>query len=133
MAHFDADAVECDDEVTVTFRLNGREWSCRNRDVIDARIAAALIGNVAMSISISDLFAGILVPEDVEEFTALLASPEFPLPLRKTRGLLEFLTAQILNRPTVRPSSSGDGPRSTEATSGGGSPSAGTRRRRSAS
>jgi hypothetical protein len=129
--HFDADDVELDTTVTCTFTLNGRDWSCRNRDEVDARIVGAMLGNGA--VRIDEFFSAILIPDDIPDFVALLNGPDFPLPSKKVRALMEFLSEQVLNRPTVRPRSSGDGPPPTKRTSAAASSSAATPRRRSAS
>jgi hypothetical protein len=129
--HFDADEVELDTTVSCTFTLNGRDWSCRNRDEVDARIAGALLGNGA--VNVAELFSGLLVDDDVDDFVALLNGGDFPLPIKRTQALMEFLSEQVMNRPTVRPKSSGTGPQPTKRTSGAVSSSQGTRRARSAS
>lgn len=130
-AYFDADAVEVSDEVSCTFKLNGREWSCRDRDRIDARIVGAVLGNGTMNVL--QFFTEVLIPEDSEAFAEKLNAPDFPLPLARTQRLMEFLVEQILNRPTVPLGSSGGGRQTTRATSGESSSSRATRRQRSAS
>lgn len=127
---FDADAVEVDDSISCQFKLNGHTWSCRNRDEIDARIAGAILENGALNVG--QFFSQILIAEDRDDFAALLDSDDFPLPLKRTQELMEFLTEQLMNRPTVPPGSSGLGRPTTPATSEELSSSRGIPRRRSA-
>lgn len=128
--HFDADDVEVPEAVSCTFTLNGRSWSCKSRDEIDARI----LDQIAMGrVQVGEFFTGVLVEADVTDFAALTADRQFPMPTGRVVKLMEFLSEQILNRPTVRPSLSQSGPKPTKRTSGAGSSSAGTQRRRSAS
>lgn len=128
---FDADAVEVDDSISCQFKLNGHTWSCRNRDEVDARIAGAILENG--SLNVGQFFSQILIPEDRADFMALLNGDDFPLPLKRTQELMEFLTEQVMNRPTVPPDSSGPGRPPTPVTSEGRSSSRDTPRRRSAS
>jgi hypothetical protein len=128
--NFDADAVEVDESISCTFKLNDRTWSCRNRDEIDARIAGAILSNGALNVG--EFFAQLLIPEEADEFMTLLKSDDFPLPLKRVQVLMEFLTEQVMNRPTVPPDSSGPGRLNTPATYEGRSSSRGTPRRRSA-
>lgn len=127
---YDADAVEIDDTISCKFKLNGYEWSCRNRDQVDLRIIGTVLDNGL--VNVEDFFSKILIPEDREDFVALLRSDDFPLEMKKTQGLMEFLTEKILNRPTVRPAPSGRGSRPTSHTSEEVSSSRVTPRRRSA-
>lgn len=128
--NFDVDAVEPEKVIQCTFTLNGRKWRCRSRDEIDGRKVDAIIGG---RLTDFEFFKTVLVEEDVEDFAALLASPDIPLPLAKTTVLVEFLVKEVLNRPTERPVSSEAGPRNTRRTSEESSSSAATRRQRSAS
>lgn len=128
--HFDVDDVEVEEAVSCTFTLNGRLWSCKSRDEIDARVLDQ-IGTGGMQVG--PFFTGILVDADVVDFAALVADRNFPMPLGKMVRLMEFLSEQVLNRPTVRPSLSQSGPKPTKRTSGGVSSSPATQRRRSAS
>lgn len=128
--YFDYDAVEVDDTVSCIFKMDGRDWSCRNRDLIDARIADAMLGNGG--VTIGAFFSEILIPEDVEDFLALVNSDDFPMPVKKVQALMEFLSEKIMNRPTVRPVSSGRGSPNTRAISEEVSSSRVTPRRRSA-
>lgn len=126
---FDAAADEIEKVVQCTFTLKGRTWRCRSRDEIDAQKVNAIVGG---RLTDFEFFQAVLVEEDVQDFAALLASADTPLPFGATTRLVEFMVAEVLNRPTERPASSESGPRKTKRTSGGVSSSAATQQQRSA-
>ncbi|HEX3539658.1 MAG TPA: hypothetical protein VHT75_04365 [Acidimicrobiales bacterium] len=118
------------EEPSVTFRLDGREWACRERDQLPALVVEQLMG--VGTLMVEEFFNNLLVPADVAPFRALLHRQDCPLTLPRVRKLMEMLAEQVLRRPTVRSSSSPRGPRKTAGTSKAGSSSPGTPRKRRA-
>lgn len=130
----DLDAVEIPDspaEPTVTFRLDGRDWACREREELPVLVVEQLMGQG--SLVVERFFANLLVADEVPDFVVLLHRRDCPLTLPRTLRLMEVLAEQVLNRPTPRSAPSRRGPRNTAGTSKGGSSSPGTHRKRRAS
>lgn len=127
---FDADAVEIHEEPACTFKLGGREWTCRNRDTIETSVFEEVFGSP--SARVREFFSMVLVPDQVDDFVDMIEAPDWEMPLGRIQQLSDFVTAQVLNRPTGPRERSGSGPRHNGRTSAAGSPSRATRRARSA-
>jgi hypothetical protein len=128
--HLDLDAEPINDEPSVVFRLNGRDWSCLSRDLI----AAGDVENILSGrIRFEDFFNIVLVEEDREDFTKLLEKDSRAVSLTRYQRLSDELVSAVLLRPIVRSSSSTAGPQTTADTSKGASSSPATARRRRAS
>lgn len=132
MAAFDLDldAIEVPTEISITFRLDGRVWSCKHPDAIPSTVADMLATG---RVQIGPFFTAVLVDEDAADFLDLITRPGTPLTVGRLQVLMETLVEEMADRPTRRSASSQHGPRSTARTSEAGSSSAGTRRVRSAS
>jgi hypothetical protein len=131
---FDLDAIEIADtpaEPSVVFRLDGRDWHCREREQLPVLVIEQLMGQG--SLLVESFFRNLLIPAHVQDFVALLHRPDCPLTLPRAQSLMQHLSEQVLNRPTVRSGLSGRGPQKTGATSKGGLSSPATRRKRRAS
>lgn len=130
METFDVDAVEADDEVTVTFTLNGEKWSCRNRDQIGAYVIDSAFRGQTTDLQ---FIQSVLIPADAKRFMEKLPREDFPFGVKQRLRLTEFLVEKLVNHPTVPLDSSGPGRRNAKATSAESSSSRATRRQRSAS
>lgn len=125
----DLDAIEVPDEPSVTFRLDGRTWACKDSEAIPATVVDMLgTGQV----QIGPFMAAVLVPEDAEDFLALLNRPDCPLTIGRLQALIEPLSEKLLDRPTGRPALSRRGSRPTAVTSAAGRSSREQHRARSA-
>lgn len=109
--HLDLDALLVDGdeeerEPSCTFTLGGREWACRDPDDVPFDVVAKLFGKMeddrSSLVAIEPFFRGVLVPEDVDDFVALLADPNSPITLRTIRPLIEHVATNVLGRPTRR-------------------------------
>lgn len=130
----DLDAVEIPDapaEPSVTFRLDGRDWACREREELPVLVVEQLMGQGTLLVE--QFFANLLAADDIPDFLVLLRRRDCPLTLPRTQRLMEVLAARVLNRPTLRSAPSRRGPQKTERTSKAGLSSPGTRRKRRAS
>lgn len=121
--YLDLDAVESPDEPSFVFKVDDREWMCRNRLRIPALVVDGLLG--AFPMRIDAIYRGLLVEDQVDDFLALLARPDTPFDLARAQKLAESLAEVILNRPTQRPAVSRRGPLTTGGTSKAGSSSRG--------
>ena len=131
---FDLDAVEIPAspaEPSVTFRLDGRDWHCREREELPVLVIEQLMGQGTMQVE--RFFTNLLVPDQVPDFLVLLRRADCPLTLPRTQALMQHVAEQVLNRPTLRSGPSGVGPQKTGRTSKAGSSSPGARRSKRAS
>jgi hypothetical protein len=128
----DLDAIEADTAPSVTFKLDGREWHCKNRDAmpslfVDQMLTSTYRGNHG------HFWGTVLVADEVEDFVKLISREDSPLNLARMDSLAKVITEAVLNRPTQRPASSASGSRKTGRTSKANSSSAASRRAASAS
>lgn len=123
------DTVEASEEVT-TFKLNGQQWTCRNRKRVGAYVIDATFTGQMTDLQ---FILGMLEPDDSRRFAESLPRDDFPFDVDQRNRLTQFLVERLVNRPTVPPASSGGGRRNTKPTSEESSSSQATRRQRSAS
>jgi hypothetical protein len=111
----DLDAVEGDGEPvesSCVFKLGGREWECRQPEEVPFGVIKSLvIGSETAEGTITqvdDFFRATLVPEQVDDFLAMLDNKETAktLTMGKLKPLMEFVAEQVLNRPTEPPAPS---------------------------
>lgn len=133
---FDADTIEAEDEVTFTFRLGGRVWSCRSQQDVPMHLMEQM-GTAEDDpkqgvLAVGAFFRAVLVEDQVDDFCELIEQRNSPLTLKKVQPIMDKASAAIFGRPTERSTGSSGGPRRTAGTSRAASSSRGTRRARSA-
>jgi hypothetical protein len=129
---FDLDEIEADVEPIAQFKLGGRMWTVRNRDLIPVDVLEDVMGPAG--VQVKKFFRAVLVEDEVDEFIEMLAEPgEAKLNLPRLSYLMENLVSVIMDRPTERSGRSTSGRTATQRGSGAGSSSAATPRSRRAS
>jgi len=136
---FDFDEVAPSDEEreslqpTCTFRLGGREWTVRHKDLVsfDAMYAVTAVTELGTPLAVGPFFAGVLEPSQVEDFKVVLARPDVTLAMAV--HAVKTVTAALQGRPTTPSATSPAGRKRTGRKSAGGSSSRGTTKRASAS
>lgn len=103
----------------VTFTLEGQEFEC-----VEEAPAAALtdfLGDVAgdhvgrSAAALVSFITSVLIDEDVPRFLDLVHSKETIIPIETVGEIVTWLVEEYSGRPTVRPSRSRGGPRTTPA------------------
>jgi hypothetical protein len=127
----DLDEIEASTEPSATFRLGGRQWTCRHGDAIDADVLSDVMGGGA---KVRDFFAAVLVPGEIADFMVALdeARGSGLLSVARVNALSDHLVAAVFGRPTLRSAPSGPGPQTTGQSSGAGSSSRAKPSKRSA-
>lgn len=133
---FDFDDLAPDDKElppTCSFKLGGRQWTVRNKDLVpfDAMYAITAATDLGAPLAIGPFFAGVLQPGEVEEFMKVLASPNVTLPMATEAA--KFVLSALHGRPTKPSANSPAGRKPTGRKSAGGSSSQATAKRASAS
>jgi hypothetical protein len=115
-----------------SFTLGGREWHCRSANEIPWSFTRDLMLSDADDQSprtavtrIDKLFRGILIPSEVEDFMTMVDAPDSAMTVEKLNPVVEFITKEVLRRPTPRSSASQPGSPRTRTTSKRGSSSRG--------
>jgi hypothetical protein len=129
-----------------TFNLGGRSWKIRDRDDVPFELIKRLMGQAPVADDASDeekavaarevvlqtgpFFEQTIVPEEVQDFIAMMNDPQSALTVGKLRPVMEYVSEVVFSdeaeRPTKRPKPSRRGPSATGATSKGSSSSRGT-------
>lgn len=118
---------------TCTFRLGGKVWTVRHKDLVsfDAMFAITHVTEAGIPLAVGPFFDGVLDPAQTNDFRATLARPDVTL-LMATEAIKTIASA-LLGRPTKPSGNSARGRKPTRARSAGGSSSRATRKRASAS
>lgn len=112
------------------FRLGGRVWHCKNGSRIPwVLVEPAMIGEIKTQVGA--FFEMVIVPDEKDEFLAMISDPgSDALTASNALPLMQWITEQVMKRPTKRPASSRGGPRTTARKSGGNSSSRDTPKQR---
>jgi len=116
----DLDAIEVPSEVACQFRLGGRHWHCRTAGAVPFDTVARLVGakdDAQAIVQVEPFFRAVLVPEEGEDFCALLHAEDSPLTLERIQALVEYVSEHVLARPTERPKRSAPGSQGKRTTS----------------
>lgn len=97
------------------FRLGGKRWRVKHPDNVDwATVQSAYSGD---GVQILAFYQGVLHPDDIKAFEAMLLDPPDGLTLGKVRKAMSYVAEQVLGVPT-RPDSGS----STTSTAGARKP-----------
>lgn len=118
---------------TCTFKLGGKTWTVRNRDLVPfgAMFAITAVTEAGAPLAIGPFFKGVVVEEEFAEFEQTLARPDITLSMAV--GAAKTVLAALQGRPTKPSVTSVGGRKSTRRKSAGGSSSRATTKRVSAS
>jgi len=117
--NLDLDALGGDEEPSCSFTFHGRVWKVRSQDDLAWATVVELLGQkddqdaAEMSVKIGPFMQAVLVPEDADDFMALINDASKGLKVKQVAPLVEHVAKQLFARPTQRPSSSSAGPRKT--------------------
>lgn len=133
MRNFDA-LPDVDRRPSCEFELGGRVWHARNaNDVPITLINSAMNPDASggFEIQVAFFFERAIVPAEVDAFMEMIHGPRSPLNAANVVPLMNFISEQVMKRPTVRPSRSAGGSLKTGQKSKDASSSRATTRRAS--
>lgn len=121
---------------SATFKLGGRKWTCRHPDDVPFSLLEKLMvpaenGEAGAVLRVAPFFQSALVPEQADDFIAMLRDPDSDLTVGKLQPLMEYVSKKVFQRPTEPSKAQSPGrqnTKATRATSKRSSSSAGTTR-----
>lgn len=95
---------EHEDAPSYTFRLDGREWDCRQSEDVPFDVVEAITGlnGGGGRVGTDAFFAGVLVADQVEDFLAMKRRVDSPLTVRNAQQLIQAISEAVMGRPTKR-------------------------------
>lgn len=112
-----------------SFTLGGKKWHVRATSDISLGLAKMLAGD---SVPALPFFTATLVPDELDDFIAVMEAPSSPLTQNRLNEVIAFVAAIAMGRPTTPAAGSSTGAKATGRKSTAGSSSRATRQRRSA-
>ena len=123
----DLDAIATADEPSMTFRLGGQLFRCKDKDdlnwnTIEQWMVARASGDTDKSAaSIDDFMSAVLYDDDVDKFLEVKRDPRGPLTVSRQMALVKEVNRIVLGveapDPTQQRSTSPDGSQTTGSTS----------------
>ncbi|MCU1494875.1 MAG: hypothetical protein JWO62_2639 [Acidimicrobiaceae bacterium] len=123
---------ERDTTPSCEFKLGGKTWHCKAGTELPLNLVGAGLASdtTSLHVQVGTFFEGVLVESEVDDFVAMIASPRSPLTMSNAMPLMQWVTEQLVKRPTKRPASSRGGSGSTKPRSVASSSSRATPKRR---
>lgn len=105
------------------FKLGGRTWTCRHPDdvpfsLLETLMAPAANGEAGAVMRVAPFFQSALIPEQADDFVAMLRDPDSALTVGKLAPIMEHVSAKVFNRPTERSKAPSSGSRTPKASRG---------------